>query len=69
MGPPPNEVYNTFSFIGFLMCAIPFYWHMEGVWSFSGGRNIWSENALYSLEYRHLFINGLGWCRVSYAVY
>ncbi|KAH9964747.1 GPCR fungal pheromone mating factor [Russula compacta] len=29
MDPPPNEVYTTFSFIGFLMCAILFYWHME----------------------------------------
>ncbi|KAH9956847.1 GPCR fungal pheromone mating factor [Russula compacta] len=25
----PNEVYAAFSFIGFLMCAIPFYWHMQ----------------------------------------
>ncbi|KAH9983018.1 GPCR fungal pheromone mating factor [Russula compacta] len=29
MGPTPNEVYTTFSFIGFLMSAIPLYWHME----------------------------------------
>ncbi|KAH9992962.1 GPCR fungal pheromone mating factor [Russula compacta] len=29
MSPLPNEVYTAFSFIGFLMCAIPFYWHME----------------------------------------
>jgi len=28
--PPPNQVYSAFSFIGFLLCAIPFYWHLEG---------------------------------------
>jgi hypothetical protein len=28
--PPPNQVYSAFSFIGFVMCAIPFYWHLEG---------------------------------------
>ena len=28
----PNEIYTAFSFIGFLMCAIPFYWHLEGTW-------------------------------------
>jgi len=27
--PPPNQVYSAFSFIGFVMCAIPFYWHLE----------------------------------------
>jgi len=25
----PNQVYTVFSFIGFVMCAIPFYWHLE----------------------------------------
>ena len=29
--PPPNEVYTAFSFIGFVMCAIPFGWHLEGM--------------------------------------
>jgi len=27
--PPPNQVYSAFSFIAFVMCAIPFYWHLE----------------------------------------
>jgi hypothetical protein len=27
---PPNEVYTAFSFIGFVLCAIPLYWHLEG---------------------------------------
>jgi len=26
---PPNELYTVFSFIGFVLCAIPFYWHLE----------------------------------------
>ena len=30
MSPPPNDVYTVFSFIGFVLCAIPLYWHLEG---------------------------------------
>ncbi|KAI0274468.1 pheromone A receptor-domain-containing protein [Russula aff. rugulosa BPL654] len=26
---PPNELYSTFSFIGFVLSAIPFYWHFK----------------------------------------
>jgi len=29
MPAPPNGVYTAFSFIGFVLCAIPFYWHLE----------------------------------------
>ncbi|KAH9976850.1 pheromone A receptor-domain-containing protein [Lactifluus volemus] len=29
MSLPPNEVFTAFSFVGFLMCAIPFYWHFQ----------------------------------------
>lgn len=28
--PYPNEVYTTFSFLGFIMCMIPFAWHLKG---------------------------------------
>lgn len=28
-GEPPNYVYSIFSFIGFLLCCIPFPWHFE----------------------------------------
>jgi hypothetical protein len=31
MSPPPNEVYTAFSFIGFVLCAIPLYWHLKGI--------------------------------------
>jgi pheromone a factor receptor len=34
MPPPPNGVYTAFSFIGFVFCAIPFYWHLEGTWKY-----------------------------------
>ena len=27
---PPNELYSAFSFIGFIFCVIPFYWHFKG---------------------------------------
>ena len=26
----PNEIFTAFSFIGFVLCAIPFYWHFKG---------------------------------------
>ncbi|KAF8468710.1 pheromone receptor [Russula ochroleuca] len=29
MSPPPNELYSAFSFIGFVLCAIPLYWHLQ----------------------------------------
>ena len=35
MSPPPDGVYTAFSFIGFVLCAIPFYWHLEGTWKYS----------------------------------
>src|ERR1700733_12098978 len=28
---PPNELFSACSFIGFVMCVIPFYWHLEGM--------------------------------------
>ena len=40
MPPPPNEVYTAFSFIGFVFCAIPFYWHLEGKGKHLRGWNI-----------------------------
>ncbi|KAF8468719.1 STE3-like pheromone receptor [Russula ochroleuca] len=27
--PYPNELYTTFSFVGSVLCAIPFYWHFK----------------------------------------
>ncbi|KAF8468716.1 pheromone A receptor-domain-containing protein [Russula ochroleuca] len=29
MSSHPNQLYSALSFIGFVMCAIPFYWHLE----------------------------------------
>jgi hypothetical protein len=26
----PNQIYSAFSFIGFIFCVIPLYWHLEG---------------------------------------
>ena len=31
MYPPPNELYTAFSFIGFILCVIPLYWHLQGM--------------------------------------
>ena len=27
---PSNELYSAFSFIGFVLSVIPFYWHFKG---------------------------------------
>jgi hypothetical protein len=40
MSPPPNELYTVFSFIGFVLCAIPFYWHLEGMLIYSRNSSI-----------------------------
>ncbi|TFY73519.1 hypothetical protein EWM64_g10493, partial [Hericium alpestre] len=29
MAAPPNHVFSAFAFVGFAMCAVPFYWHLE----------------------------------------
>ena len=34
MAPVPNQVYTAFSFVGFILCAVPFYWHLEGTSKF-----------------------------------
>jgi hypothetical protein len=59
MSPPPNEVYTAFSFIGFVFCAIPFYWHLEGTWKYSHDLRT-PKNVRLSLEYGHLLVHGLG---------
>jgi hypothetical protein len=28
-----NHVFSAFAFLGFLLCAIPFPWHLEGKYS------------------------------------
>jgi hypothetical protein len=47
MYPPPNELYSAFSFLGFVLCAIPFYWHFKGkraTIQYSPDSSILSEN-------------------------
>ena len=61
MGAPPNEVFSAFAFVGFLMCAIPFYWHLEGTRKYFHRWSMHSENIRYSLEYGHLPVYVLGW--------
>jgi hypothetical protein len=33
--PYPNQLYTAFSFIGFVFCVIPLYWHLEGALKYS----------------------------------
>ena len=58
MSPPPNGVYTAFSFIGFVLCAIPFYWHLEGTWNYSHDLTT-PKNVRLSLEYGHLHVHVL----------
>ncbi len=57
---PPNGVYTAFSFIGFVLCAIPFYWHLEGksIYSHDWGTHL--KIVRRSLEYGHLPVHDLG---------
>ena len=62
MAPVPNQVYTAFSFIGFIMCVIPFYWHLEGTSSFRcilGARDL--RTLPCSMEYRDLSVHVLDW--------
>lgn len=68
--PPPNQVYSAFSFIGFVLCAIPFYWHLEGT------RNRFHvigvrlpKNVRRSLEYRDMLVYVLDGPRVPGAMH
>ena len=60
MAPVPNQVYTAFSFVGFILCAVPFYWHLEGTSKF---RYMFITRDLrtlpYSMEHRHLHVHGL----------
>jgi hypothetical protein len=58
---PPNEVFSTFSFLGFVMCAIPFYWHLEGTRRYFRHWSTHSDDIRHSLEYGHLLVYVLDW--------
>jgi pheromone a factor receptor len=52
----PNQIYSAFTFIGFLLCAIPLYWHLEA-WNIGTSLYIaWA--GLGCLNY---FINSVIW--------
>ncbi len=59
MPPPPNGLFTALSFVGFVLSAIPFYWHLEGTWKYSYDLST-PENVRLSLEYGHLLIHDLG---------
>ena len=65
-----SHLYAVFSFIGFVLCVIPFYWHLQG----SSGTLLafWllALNVFFcSLEHWHLHVHGLGWPRLPCSVY
>ena len=62
MPPPPNVVYTVFSFIGFVLCAIPFYWHLEGERNYLRSWNILFlrlDGTPDSLEYGYMLVHDL----------
>lgn len=59
MSPPPNEAYTAFSFIGFVLCAIPLYWHLEGNVDIHTGWSTYFKLVWLSSECRHLLIHDL----------
>jgi hypothetical protein len=58
---PSNQVYSAFSFIGFTLCAIPFYWHLEGTQRYFRRSSRHSKDKRHSLEYGHLLVYGMDW--------
>jgi len=60
MAPVPNQVYTAFSFLGFVLCAVPFYWHLEGTSNFRCMLRARDPGTLpRSLEHRHMYVHGL----------
>jgi len=60
MAPVPNQVYTAFSFLGFILCAVPFYWHLEGTSNFRCRLRTRDLRTLpCSLERRHMYVHGL----------
>ena len=55
---PPNEVYSAFSFIGFVFCVIPFYWHLKGKVR-SHLNAVLFLRMIDSSEYKHLLVYDL----------
>src|SRR6266702_1507820 len=52
----PNQTYSAFSFIGFLLCAIPLYWHLE---AWNVGTSLYIVWA--GLGCLNFFINSVVW--------
>ncbi|PPR07984.1 hypothetical protein CVT24_002696 [Panaeolus cyanescens] len=52
----PNELFTAFAFLGFLMCAIPFPWHLE---AWNTGTCLYM--AWTGLACLNLFINSIVW--------
>ena len=66
----PNQIYTVFSFTGFVLCTIPFYWHFKGTWIYSRS----FENPVLTLyapssEYGHLLVHDLGGSRMPDAMH
>jgi hypothetical protein len=61
----PNGLYSAFSFIGFLLCLIPLYWHLEGIFVRRLALRLIHKLMDYprasSLECGRHLIYGLGW--------
>lgn len=64
----PNQIYTAFSFIGFVLAIIPFYWHLEGTWTYSLDSSNSSKNVRCSLEYGHLHVHDLDSYWMSHAM-
>ena len=69
MSAPPNEVYTAFSFIGFVLCAIPLYWHLEGTWKYARGWSTHSNIVCRSFECGDMLIHYLDRSWMFYAMH
>src|SRR6266571_8925782 len=67
----PNQTYSAFSFIGFLLCAIPLYWHLEAwnvgtslyiVWAGLGCLNFFINSVVWNSSMKNV---APVWCDIS----
>ncbi|KAI9456129.1 STE3-domain-containing protein [Lactarius psammicola] len=67
----PNQIYSAISFIGFLLCAIPLYWHLEAwnvgtslyiVWAGLGCLNFFINSVIWNSSVKNV---APVWCDIS----
>jgi hypothetical protein len=66
----PNELFSAVSFVAFVFCFIPLYWHLEGTFlSLLTCTQIWLTGSTRSLECRNVHGHFLDWIGLPELLY